>query len=479
MQQILGVDVRERLSLLPPDSFTPFDNATTLQSPSTALVEGLNELAEYAASKALESEEGKARIVGCVPTSATDAECFGQFLRRMGRKILHRPLSESEVSELSGLLGASGTPADFYVAAKLGLQVLLQDMEFVYRVEVGQPTEVKNVVRLTPWELGAKLSYMFWGQTPDDALLDAAERGELSSAEQVRAQVTRLLAAPQATARLTRFHGLWLGYDALPESELNRALRTESDALVQRVVMEQRAPWPSLLTANETYIDAQLAEVYGMTPPEQGFAWVAYPDGARAGLLSHGALLSNGAKQGETSPTLRGQFILERLLCSPAPPPPPTVSSDEPPKDVEGKNCKADRYVAHRENPTCAGCHALMDPIGMGLESYDIHGRFRMHDPGKPECVIDGAGELPGVGAFRGPAELGRLIAESDKTKHCLAEHLYQYVSQRLIEPADDAPLQALQTTLGAANFSLVDALSVWASNEAFRYRFIRSGEGQ
>ncbi|MEN9580523.1 MAG: hypothetical protein RJA70_3532 [Pseudomonadota bacterium] len=477
IQYLLGVDIKPQLALLPPDSFTPFDNATTLQSPSTALIEGLNELAGAAATQALQTEEGKARVVGCVPSSATDAVCFNQFLKRMGRRILHRPLSEAEITQLSGLQAADGQ--DFYVGVRLALQVLLQDVEFIYRVEVGRPTASPDVVQLTPWELGAKLSYLFWGQTPDDELLDVIERGELNTAEQLRAQVSRLLLAPQAGARLTRFHGLWLGYNALPDSELNRAMRAESDALVTRVVMEQRAPWFNLLTASETYVDAKLAEVYGLPPPTQGFAWVPYPDATRRGLLSQGALLANGAKAGETSPTLRGQFILERLLCSGAPPPPPNVAADVPAEGEGGSSCRSARYAAHRREPACASCHSLMDPIGMGLENYDVQGRYRQHDADKPECIIDGQGELPGVGAFRGPAELGQLLADSVQAKHCLSEHVYQFITQRLVDASDTGPLESMANALGSANFSLVDALTEWASNEAFRFRWIHKSEAK
>lgn len=473
---VLGVDVSSKLSLLPPDSFTPFDNATTLQSPSTALVEGLSNLAEFAATQALATDEGKARVVPCKPSSATDAACFTQFLKTMGRRILHRPLSEAEVAELSGLLSAAAPAQDFYVAVRLALRVLLQDIEFVYRVEIGQPTPVADVVQLSGWELGAKLSYLLWGQTPDDELLASIERGELSTAEQIRAQVLRLLSAPQARSRITRFHGLWLGYEALPGTGLNLAMRAESDALVTRVVLEQRRPWVDLLTASESYVTPELAQLYGMPPPAGGPAWVPYPDQSRRGLLSQGALLANGAKAGATSPTLRGQFILERLLCAPAPPPPPNVKSDVPPDNGAGSNCRSDRYLKHSENPSCAACHSLMDPIGFGLENYDIQGRYREHDEGKPECVITGQGKLPGLGTFRGPAELGAKIAQSDAVKTCLAEHIYQFATQQLIGPANGVAVHSMDEALQASNLSLADGLTGWASSKTFRFRRLPAG---
>jgi hypothetical protein len=253
-------------------------------------------------------------------------------------------------------------------------------------------------------------------------------------------------------------------------------MRAESDALVTREVLEDRGPWFDLLTATDTYINAELAEVYAMPAPATGFAWVSYPDETRRGLLSQGSLLANGAKAGDTSPTLRGQFVLERLLCSPAPPPPPNVSADEPPEDAGGSNCKSDRYRVHRESPSCNSCHQLMDPVGFGLENYDIQGRFRLHDDGKPECVIDGLGELPGLGSFRGPAELGQKLSQSDGARRCLVEHIYQFAMQRLSDELDEAEQTTIATALEAANFSLADALLNWASSDAFRLRRVPPG---
>ena len=178
----------------------------------------------------------------------------------------------------------------------------------------------------------------------------------------------------------------------------------------------------------------------------------------RRGILSHGSLLSNGVRGSDTSPTRRGKFVSERLACTPIPPPPDDVNADEPPPDVSGQNCKADRYEAHRTQARCAGCHALMDGIGFGLENYDARGAYREHDDGKPECAIEGRGELQGVGAFSGPAELAALLAGSGELTSCLIQRLYQLGVGRDPLPQDMPLLDALATRGGGPGLQLATA---------------------
>jgi hypothetical protein len=243
--------------------------------------------------------------------------------------------------------------------------------EFLYRVEIGRPVSGRpGLFRLTDHEVGTRLAYFIWGSTPDDALLDLADARGLSTPEAVRAAATRLLADPRARARVDRFHALWLGYHQLPHSaDLTTAMRTETGALIDRVVFDERRPWTDVFTSGETYVDATLAELYGLPAPAEGFAWTPYPAGTgeRRGILAHGSFLSVAGKFGDTSPTQRGKLIRERLLCESIPPPPPNVNVDQPPESPTS-TCKYDRYEAHRANGSCSGCHSQMDPVGSGSE---------------------------------------------------------------------------------------------------------------
>jgi hypothetical protein len=477
LRSLLGVDVASDVELLPADSFTPFDNDYTLQVPSKALVDGLKAVAERALDKALADPALRSRLVGCAPSAPNDTPCLSDFIRRFGRRALRRPLADAEVQAYLGFQSFAAASGDFYTAVSMVARAMLQDLEFVYRVEIGQPLAGRpGVYRLDDWQTASRLAYFLWGENPDDALLDQAQKGLLRSDRDVRAAAERLLADERGMRRIERFHALWMGYDTLPHApELNAAMRQETDALVRRVVFQEQRPWLDLFRASETWANADLGRVYGL-PGITGtsFSWVKYPNAERRGILSHGSVLSNGITGTDTSPTRRGKFIQERLACTPIPPPPPDVKTDEPPPATAGKNCKIDRYADHRKEARCAGCHALMDGVGFGLENYDRQGAYRATDDGKPECAIEGKGELAGVGEFRGPAQLGAQLVQSGKLTSCLLQRLYQLGVGRDPRPAEDAPLlSALAQRGGGAGLQLRQLVLDWVSSEGFRQRIV------
>ena len=476
VQDLLGVDLGSDVELLPADSFTPFDNDYTLQAPSKALVDGLEALSKRAVASVLADPALRSALVGCTPAGPDDAACFADFIKRFGRRALRRPLQDAEVVGYQGFLSFAVASHDFYTAVGMVVRAMLQDMELIYRVELGEPIAGQpGAFWLSDFETASRLSYFLWGQNPDDELLDQAAAEQLSSDEGVRAAAERMLADERGLRRIERFHALWMGYDTLPHApELNAAMRQETDALVRRVVFDEQRPWLDLFSAGETWANDALAEIYGLTkPPSDGFAWVGYSAPDRRGILSHGSLLSNGVRGTDTSPTRRGKFVSERLACTPIPPPPDDVKADEPPPDTSGANCKVDRYAAHRTEPRCAGCHVLMDGVGFGLENYDARGGYREADDGKPECTIDGVGELQNVGAFSGPAELAALLAGSGELTSCLIERVYQLGVGRNPGPQDAALLDALASRGGGPALQLRQLVLDLVSSEGFRIRTI------
>jgi hypothetical protein len=475
LRSLLGVDLGSDVELLPPDSFTPFDNDYTLQVPSKALVDGLKAVAERALEKALADPTLRSKWVGCEPTGAADSKCLTEFIRRFGRRALRRPLADMEVQAYLGFQRFAVASDDFYTAVGMVARAMLQDLEFIYRVEIGQPVAGQaGVSRLDDWQTATRLAYFLWGESPDDTLLDQAQNGALRSERDVRAAAERMLADERGQRRILRFHALWMGYDTLPHApELNAAMRQETDALVRRVVFQEQRPWIDLFSATDTWADASLGAIYALPGTGPTFGWVRYDTADRRGILSHGSLLSNGFNGTDTSPTRRGKFIQERLACKPIPPPPDDVKSDEPPAATSGNDCKFDRYAAHRKEARCAGCHALMDGVGFGLENYDHRGAYRAHDPGKPQCAIDGKGDLTGVGAFRGPAQLAALLAQSGELTSCLVERVYQLGVGRAARPSEDAPMLEALERRGGAGLRLRQLLLDWVSSEAFRNRSV------
>jgi hypothetical protein len=212
-------------------------------------------------------------------------------------------------------------------------------------------------------------------------------------------------------------------------------------------VFEQRGDYFDLFRSPETFLTDTLAAHYGLPAPANARgAWVPYGSNPRRGILSHGAVLAAGAKFDDTSPTLRGGFVRNRLLCQTIQPPPPNVAVDQPPQPTTSR-CKSDRYAAHASGG-CAGCHSLTDRIGFGLENYDRTGAFRSADKDASECAISGNGEVTGLasgsGTFNGPAALGSLLIDSGALESCVVTQVYRMALGRRESPADAPALQQL-----------------------------------
>jgi hypothetical protein len=244
-------------------------------------------------------------------------------------------------------------------------------------------------------------------------------------------------------------------------------MKAETDALIKRVLFDEAAPWQELLRFPETFADDGLAKHYGL--PTGGAArWIAYGSLPRRGLLSHASFLSIGAKVDDTSPTLRGKAIRTRLMCEDVPPPPPDVDTDLPPAATTP--CKEDRYRAHATGG-CAVCHQLMDPLGLALENFDQTGKYRTTEVKNPACVIKGVGELPGLGSFRGPAELGELLVKSGKMSRCVATQMVRYATGHTQFDANDELLAGIFRERTVSDFRFTDLLLDLVSSEAFRHR--------
>ncbi len=476
LRSLLGVDLGADLSLLPADSRRPFDNDYTLQTPSRALVEGWSAVVERVAARALASTAQRQALITCTPTGPGDSACLRTFAERIGLRLLRRPLAPAELDELAAFSQQSKIRGDFFVGVSLVLRTLLSDIEFLYRIEIGEPVKGSpGVVRLTDFEVASRLAFLLWGQAPDDKLLMDAAAGMLRTTDGLRLAATRLLADERGTTRLLRFHALWLGYEELPfQTALAASARRETDALVRRYVIDQKKPWNDLFSATETFIDGTLATHYGLPAPANGTAaWVPQNTGDRRGLLGNAALLANGVKNGETSPTLRGKFVRERLLCTVVPPPPPNVNN-APPETGGGKNCKIDRYAAHRTDPSCAGCHALMDGTGFGLENYDAQGRYRATDDGRKDCPIDGQGRVGDV-AFKGISGLSEIVQKSDRLLPCLIQHLYQFTLGREVGSGDAPALAELQRDFQTRNGVLPSLVLDVVGDDSFLYRTLEA----
>jgi hypothetical protein len=475
LRDLLGDTTRPSRAILPADARTPFDNDYTVQVASKALVDGLDLLAREAVTRLFADRPRRDRVVGCTPTGPGDAACFKTFVTAFGRRALRRPLAADEVMRYQTAFLPLGMEAgDFFVAVESALQAFLQHPEFIYRAEIGAAVSGQTgLYKLSDWEVAARLSYLLWGSTPDDALLDVAQAGALKTQDDVRTAATRLLKDQRARDWVVRFHALWLRYEGMTgvPDDLARAMQAETAALINRVVFDERRPWQDIFRIEETFVSDTLARHYGLPLPGAAAKWVGYAQSGRKGLLSHGTFLSNGAKGGDTSPVMRGLAIRELLLCESIPPPPPGVDSDTLPPVTGAATCKEDRYKLHSQ-AGCASCHALLEPLGFGLENYDQQGRYRSTEPSKPTCTIRGEGELKDVGKYRGPRELADLLLGSGKLGTCAVQQLYRFAVGRQALDAPDLQLtDLLAKHQSSADFKLDDLLLDFVASDAFRHR--------
>ena len=193
-----------------------------------------------------------------------------------------------------------------------------------------------------------------------------------------------------------------------------------------------------------------------------------YGTTGRGGILSHGSVLSAFSKFTDTSPTQRGLLVRRRLMCEDPGRPPPTVNVDVPPGTGTAAVCKTDRYAVHRELASCATCHAQIDPIGFGLERFDVGGRYREHDDGHPECLIDGVGHMPTGEAFSGPGELGRLVVDGGYVEQCVVEQWLTFAEGRPLDAGDMRTMGHMVTGFAADDHSFQQLMLDYVESDRF-----------
>lgn len=474
LSALLGDPKHTALNLMPGDAVTPYDNASATQQASAVWLEAAEAVTSKVLEEALADPARRAALIPCTPTSDDDLACLEQTVRAFGRRALRRPVSSEEATTLMALHAQARQRGTFVTSVSLALRQLLLDPEFLYRIELGTPVAgAPGTFQLNAYELASRLSFLLQGRTPPDWLLELAASGGLETAEGVRTAAQQLLDAPEGRSRVEIFHAMWLGYQSLPHAaDFNQALVTESTALVRKVVFEDKSDYRALFTSEETFIDDALATHYGLPATgAPGFRWVKYGSAPRKGILSHGALLSNGVKQTDSSPTLRGKWIRNRLFCQEIPKPPPDVVADVPPPATGAAVCKKDRYAVHDSVASCAGCHTAMDPIGFGLEQFDRAGKFRTQEAEHPECAIDGKGALTGVGAFVGAAGLADLLVQNGQLEGCVVKQLFRFTAGRTELPSDGPLLEALTERFVASGRRFDALVLALVSDDTFRQR--------
>ena len=358
------------------------------------------------------------RIFVCEPEAPTDeAPCARKILRNLTRRAFRRPVTNADVQPLLASYEIGSQEGGFDSGIRWALEALLVSPEFLLRIE-HHPADVEagTPYRLSDVALASRLSFFLWSSIPDDELLDLAESGQLSDPGVLEQQAQRMLDDARSSSLTDNFAGQWLYLrnlrTAAPntvlfptfDDNLREAFQRETELFFESQVRNDRSVL-ELLTADYTYLNDRLARHYGI-PHVYGshYRRVTYPNDRRAGLLGHGSILLVTSHPNRTSPVVRGKWLLENLLGSPPPPPPPNVPALSENDESGAPTTVRERMERHRASPTCAACHAKMDPMGFALENFDAVGRWRSIDR-EANAPIDPSGTLPDGTPFTTPAE--------------------------------------------------------------------------
>jgi hypothetical protein len=440
LQDLFGLAEPPSVDKLPPDiTKDGFRTFADVQAVSAQHLRSYADTAKELADGLLSDSTRRARVVGC---DASSASCLRDFVARFGKLAFRRPLASDELDVLVARVEENALDTDDRI--RFAIQSLLISPYFMYRLEVGDAPDALS--ELSAGELASRLSFGLWGRAPSLELLTQAEQGGLDSADGLREVAEQMLGDDRASYFYTSFFRQWLGYDTLrapqaPPPDWSQALLPEMQNETDAVLRKHAFGTGSFLeafTTNETELSPSLASYYGLSAPS-GAGSLSIPatdPRANAGILGHASLMS--MKTDGDSIAVRGNWLRRTFFCKPLTIP-PEVASDlgdllvglSPVQIVEKRNSETG----------CKGCHALIDPIGVGLAKFDATGRF------DPKADIAQYGITPSVPdleklEFQSIGELSRALADSPEVAECLSQKLFVFMHGREPDRADGCEVQ-------------------------------------
>jgi hypothetical protein len=437
-------------------------------------------------------EKHRAASVPCKPASAKAADdaCAAQFIRTVGQRVLRRPLNDEKVAALTAVARREAeTSRNFYAGLEFVLAGMLVAPEFLFRVDVVEPDPARpGATRLDGFSKAARLSYFLWNTTPDEVLLTAAAKGELDTSKGLARQVDRMLASPRFETGVRAFFSDMLNFDGIPAvtkdpqiyPRFSRTVMGDAEEQTLRTItghlLAGRGDYRDLFTTRKTFMTRTLGVVYRV-PVAAETGWQSFEfsqDDPRAGLLTQISFLTLYGPAGRSSPTLRGKAVREVFLCQKVPDPPGNVDFT-PLEDATNPAMKTvrNRLLAHSTNPACAGCHKIMDPMGLALENFDGLGQFREQENGSR---IDTSGTLDGA-SFQNAVELGRAMRDNPATVSCLVRNVAGYAIGRGPGREDNAWLNDLKADFAQNGHRLPDLMRRIATSDPFYAISTRFGD--
>jgi len=485
VRDLLG-DYSRPADRFPPEDFVDgFKNQLRTQGMSPLLVDAYSNAAERLAKNAFRAGDING-LVPCKPASAGDTKCRDEFVRKFGERAFRRPLTDTEFKRYAALFTTQARKTGkFLEGARVVVEIMLQSPKFLFLADSSGAGS-----KYHDYDVASRLSYYLWNTTPDRALLDAAAKGELRTPQAMEKTARRMLDNPLARESFSEFFNQWLRLDRavnavkdrrqFPEftPELAASSIEETRRLLERVIFEDRN-FMEIFTADYSFLTADLAALYGLPTPATEFQMVTFPANTpRVGLLGQASFLASTAGPVETSPTARGIFVREQLLCQHVPSPPPGVNTNLPEPTAEKPQTRRQRMIAHVENPTCASCHKLMDPIGFGLENFDGIGKWREKEviqlgavaedqdagirakAGKQMNLdLDTSGSVAGLpnSSFSAPKQLGNILKTSPICQECVVRQAFRYAIGRMETSSDQETIRQLFARFKDSGFHFKD----------------------
>lgn len=464
---------------LPPDTF--LGGFTSIGASSVAInasAVGPYESAGLAAVDEVFADTARwQKLVGCQPKADLSDACVTTFVKSFGKRAFRRDLSDAEVQQWSSVgQGAAVLPGS---SAARGLATLvsglLQSPYFLYRIETNQLDATSNRLKYDGSSMATRLAFLLTGHPPSDALLAAAAAGQLDTADGVKTAAAALLTDPSAVDRMQAFFSeysqssLVLGAQKSAElfpnynADLQHSMFQATELFLKNIVLAPGADVRTIFDSDQTFVDATLAPLYGVAAPASGFMQIKLAaDAGRAGIFGQAGVIAGHSQPDRTSPTRRGVFLLETFLCTTPPPPPGDVNTM---LSNDSTQTRRKQLEAHRASPTCAACHALFDPIGLGLEHLDPIGRYRADENG---LAIDATGALDGM-SFDGAVQLGAAFRQSTRALSCMMSNYYRSANGRADATSDSAEVDKLTQTLTAKGYVWRDLVAEFIASDAFR----------
>jgi hypothetical protein len=467
-----------------PTTRVPGDADEDASNVSAPLVEGYHLKAHELALAVTKDAAAVHDFIGCDVATAGDDACKRQFLRNFVTRAFRRPAMADDMADLD-LTFENGRRlgGGFAGGVRAVVEVVLQAPEFLYQVEFGEQADeaTPDLTRPSPHETAARLSYLLWGSTPDDVLLDAANRDALRSPSQIDEQAERLLADPRAHDVVRHFYEQLYGLTDLDVAslqnhpsftpELPDLFRQETERFIDDVVWQGPGTFEALLTSPFTWMNGPLAKFYGVGGVTgDAFEKVDVDPKRRGGLLTQGRFLAARSFAGWTHPTMRGRIIVESFLCMAIPSAPDGAIA--PPPDPDPNATTRERLERATTGVSCAACHRILDPPGFAFEHYDALGLWRDTENGRP---IDATGRLHDNDArFDGAVELVQHWVHDRDVEKCHVGEWLAFAFGRTETEDDRCSRRTLERAFDRTNGNVRELLRTLTQTDGFLYRRTR-----